>query len=333
MKSPFLNYVQDLMYTRRYAKRTISSYLRWIAQFIRFNKMQHPKTLGDTEVESFLTHLAVDLNVAANTQANALNALSFLFKDILDSPLSLNLSFVLCKRQQKLPVVLSQLEVRDLLSKLGVNHNLLVSLIYGSGLRLMESVRLRVADIDFDFNCIRVWNGKGGKHRVVTMAPELFPALRQQIVKVQSYLDIDKINPDFGGVWLPHRLRIKYQNANKSLGWQYLFPSTRLSTDPETKMFRRHHIDESVIRKSVKQAAARAKIGKNVTPHTLRHSFATHLLQSGADIRTVQDQLGHADLRTTQIYTHILQRGGNSVVSPLSRLSNPISREIEQDSN
>jgi integron integrase len=184
----------------------------------------------------------------------------------------------------------------------------------------MECVRLRVQDIDFDYKSLRIWTGKGGKHRVVTLAEELLPNLQRQIMLVEQYLKSDLYVPNFQGVWLPHRLRIKYGSANKALNWQYLFPSRELSIDPETKLLRRHHIDETSLQKAVRNAAKAAHIQKHVTPHTLRHSFATHMLQSGADIRTVQDQLGHADLRTTQIYTHILQRGGNCVLSPFSRL-------------
>ena len=228
--------------------------------------------------------------------------------------------YVKSSRQAKLPVVLTHEEVKRLFALINAKHKLVVSILYGSWLRLMEAVRLRVKDVDFDFSCLKIWNGKGGKHRVVTLAPELHPALRSQIVLVEQYLNSDLAHPDYAGVYLPNRLRIKYQGAIRTLPWQDLFPSIKLAIDPESKLFRRHHCDETTVQKSVRTAAANAKIQKHVTPHTLRHSFATHLPQSGADIRTAQDQLGHADVRTTQIYTHILQHGGNSVNSPLSRV-------------
>jgi integron integrase len=184
----------------------------------------------------------------------------------------------------------------------------------------MEAVKLRVQDIDFDYKCIRIWNGKGNKHRIVTLAQELCPALRNQIVQVDEYLQLDLKNDMFAGVWMPNALAKKYPSANKSLAWQFLFPSYKLSADPETGEIRRHHFDPSGVRKSIKKAALVAKLTKAITPHTLRHSFATHLLQSGADIRTVQSQLGHSDVKTTQIYTHVLQQGANGVVSPLSKI-------------
>ena len=276
--------------------------------------------MGDNEVEASLNHLVLKNDVAASTQSTALNALAFLYREIIKQPLSLDLRFVKSARQVKLPVVLTFAEVKRFFEYVNSNHRLAISILYGSGLRLMECVRLRVQDIDFDYKSLRVWNGKGGKHRVVTLADELIPSLRQQIVLIQQYLSADCHHSDYQGVWLPHRLRIKNSSAAKDIKWQYLFPSRQLSKDPETTFLRRHHIDETSLQKAVRHAAKKAQIEKHVTPHTLRHSFATHLLLSGADIRTVQDQLGHADLRTTQIYTHILQRGGNSVVSPLSRL-------------
>jgi integron integrase len=319
-KSPFLTHVSEVMYQRHYAKKTIESYIYWIYRFICFNQKRHPAQMGDNEVELFLNYMVLKLDSAPSTQASALNALVFLYKEIIKKPLSIKLNFMKSNRQAKLPVVLTFEEVKSLFEFVNAKHRLLISLLYGSGLRLMEAVRLRVKDVDFDYSCLKIWYGKGGRHRVVTLAPELHQALRSQIVLVEQYLNSDLVHPEHAGVYLPNRLRIKYQGAIKTLPWQYLFPSIKLSIDPDSKLLRRHHSDETTIQKSVRSAAFKAKIQKHVTPHTLRHSFATRLLQSGADIRTVQDQLGHADLRTTQIYTHILQRGGNSVVSPLSRL-------------
>jgi integron integrase len=319
-KSPFLQLISDTMFERRYAKRTIETYLVWIKGYIYFHQKKHPVQMGDIEVEAYLNHLVLKNDVAASTQSTALNALAFLYREIIKQPLSLDLRFVKSARQVKLPVVLTFAEVKRFFEHVNSNHRLAISILYGSGLRLMECVRLRVQDIDFDYKSLRVWNGKGGKHRVVTLADELIPSLRQQIVLIQQYLSADCHHSDYQGVWLPHRLRIKNSSAAKDIKWQYLFPSRQLSKDPETTFLRRHHIDETSLQKAVRHAAFKAEIQKHVTPHTLRHSFATHMLQSGADIRTVQDQLGHADLRTTQIYTHILQRGGNSVVSPFSRL-------------
>ena len=192
--------------------------------------------------------------------------------------------------------------------------------MYGSGLRVMETVQLRVQDIDFDYKCIRVWNGKGNKHRIVTLALELIPSLRNQIIQVEQYLKLDIKNKYYTGVWMPNALAKKYPSANKTLAWQYLFPSYKLSADPETGEIRRHHFHHTCIRKAVKNAVKVSGLAKQITPHTFRHSFATHLLQSGADIRTVQAQLGHSDVKTTQIYTHVLQQGANGVVSPLSNL-------------
>lgn len=320
MKSPFINAVYEFMMLKRYAKRTIKTYLVWIADYIRFHKYQHPKKMGDQDVRVYLTHLAVKRNLSASTQASALNALVFLYSKYLEQPLSDDIGFVNSGRKPKLPTVLTISEVQQLLANIPERQSLPVSMLYGSGLRLMECVRLRVKDIDFDFRCVKIWNGKGGKHRIVTLSDTLVAPLQTQTEKVKHLLERDKANPEYAGVWMPQQLAKKYQGANKSLEWQYLFPASKTSIDPESSLRRRHHIDEKQLQRVIRNTAREIGLKKSVTPHTLRHSFATHLLLKGADIRTVQDQLGHSDVRTTQIYTHILQRGGNAVVSPLELL-------------
>lgn len=319
-KSAFLTSVERYMFKRTYSKRTIDSYLYWITFYIHFHNKTHPGAMGDLEVEQFLNYLAIDRKVAPGTQTMALNALVFMYKHIIKKPISVELGFIRSRTTRKLPVVMTESEVKAFFTKISPRYYLLTALMYGSGLRLMEAIRLRVQDIDFDYRCIRVWNGKGGKHRTVTLASELLTSLRTQVKVVTSYLAIDIHNPDYAGVYLPYALRHKYQNANKELGWHYLFPSDRLSLDPEAHVWRRHHFDETALQRAIRRAAKDAYIKKSVTAHTLRHSFATHLLARGADIRTVQDQLGHADLRTTQIYTHVLQMGGNAVVSPFDHI-------------
>ncbi len=318
--SPFINSLEEFMLVRRYSKRTIHSYLLWVRSYIRFHNRKHPKDLSGIDVESFLTYLATERKVAISTQRTALNALAFLYNKFLNQPLGDVSAFTRVKRQAKLPTVLTQGEVKALLSHLDTQYKLPIGLLYGSGLRLMELVRLRVKDIDTDLKQIQVWNGKGFKHRLTTLAPELIPSIQRQIQQVEIYLDEDLDNSEYAGVYMPDALARKYPSANKSLAWQYLFPSYKLSVDPEAKLIRRHHIDESGINKAIKRAATKAKITKQVSSHTLRHSFATHLLQNGADIRTVQQQLGHSDVKTTEIYTHILKQGADGVLSPLSQL-------------
>ncbi len=322
------------MIVRRYSKRTIKTYIYWIKYFIIYHKKRHPSKLDSSHVEQFLTFLAVERKVAAATQKIVLNALAFLYNKFLEQPLNDMSSFQRARSQQKIPVVLTRAEVAKLLLNLEGTTLLIASLLYGSGLRRIEAIRLRVKDIDFDHLQIQVWNGKGFKHRLTTLAPELKVTLQHQINQVSLFLLEDRENEQYAGVWMPDALSRKYVNSALELGWQYLFPSPKLSFEPGTRNLRRHHIDESNINRFIKIASSKAGILKHVSCHTLRHSFATHMLQSGADIRAVpgtryavpgtrypvQDQLGHADLRTTQIYTHILQRGGNSVVSPFSRL-------------
>ncbi|WP_375277129.1 integron integrase [Pseudoalteromonas marina] len=319
-RSAYLNYIADYMLTRQYSLRTINAYLSWITNFIHFHNKRHPSSMGNSEVEAFLDHIVLKRNMSAKTQSAALNALAFLYKHIVKNELSLNLNFARSKRQPKLPVVMTPDEVKQLMIHLSKRYYLIVGLMYGSGLRVMEAVQLRVKDIDFDYKCIQIWNGKGNKHRIVTLATELLPLLRNQIMQVEEYLQLDLQNEQYAGVWMPNALARKYPSANKSLAWHYLFPSYKLSSDPETGEIRRHHFHPTCVRKAVKKALKQTNITKIVTPHTFRHSFATHLLQSGADIRTVQAQLGHTDVKTTQIYTHVLQQGANGVVSPLSKI-------------
>lgn len=320
MASPFLKAITENMRMRRYAKRTIESYLHWIKKFINFNENKHPTLCHDAEVESFLSYLANQKKVAPKTQALALNAIVYLYKEFLDNPLTLDLRYNRTTTQPKLPVVLTPEETALLLTHLPASVALPVHLLYGSGLRLMESVRLRIQDIDFDYLSVQVWHGKGGKHRRVTLAKELIQPLKKQMMVSKLLFDQDSRNKNYSGVYMPYALAGKYPNAPKEFNWHYLFPSNRLSIDPETGLFRRHHIHESNLQKAVRTTAQQVAIEKKVTCHTLRHSFATHLLQRGADIRTVQEQLGHSDLRTTQIYTHVLQAGANGVRSPLSDL-------------
>ncbi|MFT5759618.1 MAG: integron integrase [Alteromonadaceae bacterium] len=320
-KSLFLNSINEFMITRRFAKRTIQTYIYWIKRYIIFNNKQHPSKLGNKEVEQYLTHLANAENVAPGTQTIALNSVVFLYREFLQLPLSLTLNFNKSKRQAKLPVVLTKGETASLLSLVDAQYWLLANIMYGSGLRLMETVRLRIQDIDFDYMSVLVWQGKGGKNRRVTLAQEVVEPLQIQIEFCKKFFILDSNMLDYQGVWLPFALKKKYPTAAKEFGWHYLFPSTRLSQDPHDKgKVRRHHIDESSLQKAIKRAAKLANIEKAVSCHTLRHSFATHLLQRGADIRTVQEQLGHTDIRTTQIYTHVIQAGANGVRSPLSDL-------------
>lgn len=319
--SPFLDSISDFMAVRRYSKRTIKSYLYWIRYFIVFNEMRHPADMNGIDVERFLTHLAVQQTVSIATQKIALNALAFLYNRVLEQPLGDLGEFRRASRQAKLPVVLSRLEVARLLRHVIGTPHLIASLLYGSGLRRSEAVRLRVKDIDFDHHQLQVWNGKGFHYRLTTLAPELVPPLKLQIEQISRQLREDSRHPHFAGVWMPDALARKYRQASKTVGWQYLFPAARLAVDPESGLLRRHHIDESNINRSLRRAALQAKIEKQVTCHTLRHSFATHLLESGADIRTVQEQLGHQDVKTTEIYTHVLKRGARGVRSPLSDLN------------
>ncbi|MES9973142.1 MAG: integron integrase [Candidatus Thiodiazotropha sp.] len=315
-KSPFLQKVIDAIRVRHYSRRTEETYLHWIKRYIYFHNKRHPEEMAEREVAAFLTYLAVQKNVAASTQNIALNALVFMYRHVLDHPLKDIHGLVRAKKPQKLPVVLTQIEVAKVLSKLNGVHWLIACLQYGSGLRLIESVRLRVMDIDFDRRAIFVRNGKGGKDRVVTLADEVVKPIQRHLETVLTLHERD-LQEGFGRVYLPHALARKYPTADREWKWQYIFPSSTRSLDPRSGIERRHHIDESCVRKAVTSAVRQSGINKKASCHTLRHSFATHLLERGMDIRTVQEQLGHTDVRTTQIYTHVLQRSGSAVISPL----------------
>jgi len=322
MSSKFITSISEYMVMKGYSKRTIRAYLYWVRYFIRYHDLKHPTTLDTHAVVAFLSFLANKMNVAPNTQAQALNAIAFLYNQFLKQPLGELPAFNKSTRQKKIPVVLDVQEVAALLQTLTYPHHLLAQLMYGSGLRVMEAVRLRINHIDFDHCCLHLHSTKGNKPRVVTLASGLQGALQQQIDVARSYYHTDMKNKDYQGVYLPFALSRKYPNAATSFAWHYLFPSARLSTDPHSQnnAIRRHHIDESSLQKAIKNGVKKAGIKKLATCHTLRHSFATHLLESGADIRTVQEQLGHSDVRTTEIYTHVIKRGGQGVLSPLQKL-------------
>ncbi len=314
--SPFLQRVRNAIRVRHYSIRTEQAYVDWIRRFILFHGKRHPNELGEADVGRFLTWLAVERDVAPSTQNQALNALVFLYRHVIDRPLGEITNAARAKKPQKLPVVLTQDETKRLFRHLDGNHWLPVCLLYGSGLRLMECLRLRVKDLDFDHRALVVRCGKGGKDRVVTLPDVLVVPLQRHLESVRNLHEKD-LRDGFGAVYLPCALARKYPNAARSWAWQYVFPAAKRSTDPRAGVVRRHHIDDSCLQKAVKHAVLRAGIHKPASCHTLRHSFATHLLERGMDIRTVQEQLGHKDLRTTQIYTHVLQRGGNAVISPL----------------
>lgn len=317
--SPFLEEVRQIMRTQHYAIRTEQSYIEWIKRFILFHGKRHPNEMGEAEVAVFLTHLSVDRNVAPATQGQALNALVFLYRKVLNTPLKEMPGIVRAKKKAKIPVVLSQGEISTVLSRLEGVHWLVGCILYGSGLRLMECIRLRVKDIDVDRLSITVRRGKGDKDRVVTLARELVVPLQRHLGAVKMIHERD-LAEGFGSVYMPYALNRKYPQAANSWGWQYVFPATKRSIDPRSNVVRRHHMDETTVQRAVKIAVRKADIHRPASCHTLRHSFATHLLERGADIRTVQEQLGHSDVKTTEIYTHVIGRGGSAVISPLENI-------------
>lgn len=312
-----LDRVRDRLRLKHYSLRTEDAYLGWIKRYILFHGKRHPAQLGKAEVEDFLTSLAVTRNVSASTQNQALSALLFLYREILEVELPWLDDVTRAKKPARLPTVLTGEEVSALLEQVqDAELHLVVSLLYGSGLRLLEGLRLRVKDVDLRRREIIVRDGKGGKDRVTMVPAPLVAPLRAQIAHARAVHEADLARGK-GEVWLPDALAVKYPRAARLFAWQYVFPATGFSTDPRSGEVRRHHVDDKRVQRAVKVAAARAGIAKLVSPHALRHSFATHLLERGYDIRTVQELLGHADVSTTMIYTHVLNRGGRGVLSPL----------------
>lgn len=316
--APLFAAVRERLRLRHYSIRTERAYLGWVRRFTAANGERHPRDLGGREVERFLTDLAARDDVASGTQNQALAALLFLYREVLGAKLPWMDDVVRAKRPRRVPVVLARKEVDELLAALDGPTRLMAALMYGTGMRVMECVRLRVKDIDFNRNEIIVREGKGDKDRRVPLPAAVREDLRRALDRALA-LHRHDIAEGFGEARLPHALARKYPTAGRDAAWQYLFPSAQRSVDPRTGRTHRHHVDESMIQRAIKRARAVAGIRKPATCHTLRHSFATHLLEAGQDIRTVQELLGHKDLGTTQIYTHVLGRGAGAVLSPLDR--------------
>ena len=317
-----LDLVRDAIRRKHYSYRTEEAYVFWIKRYVFFTGKRHPRELGKDHVTAFLNHLARGRGVAAATQNQALSALLFLYKEVLAQPLDWLDELDRVKRPARVPTVLTVLEVRRLLAQLEGTKWLIASLIYGAGLRLRECLKLRVKDIDFDYSQVIVRDGKGGKDRV-TMLPEgLAEPLKQHLVRVKALHEKD-LAEGYGDVELLDALLRKYPKAAYELGWKFVFPSYKRAVDPRTGVIRRHHVYDDVPGRAVKQAARAAGIVKHVSCHTLRHSFATHLLENGYDIRTVQELLGHSSVETTMIYTHVMNKGGRGVKSPLDAVRAP----------
>jgi integron integrase len=317
-----LDQVRDVMRLHHYSIHTERSYTDWIKRYIHFHRMRSREDLanGESKIETFLTDLAVNGKVAPSTQNQAMNALVFLYRQVLKAPLEEKIDAVRADRKVNVPVVLTREEVAKVVSLLDGEAQTIVKLLYGSGLRIMEAVRLRVKDMDFQMKQVTVRSGKGDKDRFTTLPVSLIPPLENQMRKARVLHEQD-LAQGHGAVYLPYALARKYPSAAKEWAWQYLFPARDLSTDPLTGVVRRHHVDPSVVNKAIKVAVRRAGLTKVISAHSFRHSFATHLLQRGTDIRTIQELLGHTDVATTMIYTHVLQQGGQGVPSPLDDLT------------
>lgn len=314
-----LDQVRALLRARHYSIRTERSYVSWVARYVQFHHLRHPETMGEPEITAFLTHLAVVGDVAASTQNQARAALLFLYRDLLRRDVGSLSDVVFARLPQRVPVVMNRHEVRAVLAELNGIYALIGSLLYGSGLRLLECLRLRVKDLDYSMQELTVRDGKGMKDRRTMLPLSLHAPLQEHLLLVRQ-LHREDLAAGYGSVYLPFALAEKYPRAPIEWPWQYVFPADDLSTDPRGGAVRRHHIGERAVQNAVHDAVRRAGIAKHATCHTFRHSFATHLLESGYDIRTVQELLGHQDVTTTMIYTHVLNRGGRAVRSPLDEL-------------
>ena len=311
-----LDQVSDAIRLKHYSYRTEQTYKEWIKRYILFHSKRHPKDMGADEIQNFLSHLAAERNVAASTQNQALSAILFLYRHVLKIEIEFPTDIVRAEKSKTLPTVLTHQEAITVINKMRGIPQLMAKILYGSGLRLMECLRLRVKDIDFGNRQIIVRDGKGEDDRITLLPESLIPDLELHLQTVRLIHQRD-LKQGFGEVYLPYALARKYPAAAKEFAWQYAFPALSPSVDPQSKKTLRHHADASVLQKAIRAAARLAKLDKPVTPHTFRHSFATQLLQSGYDIRTVQELLGHKDVKTTMIYTHVLQKGAFAVKSPL----------------
>lgn len=314
-----LDVMRDAMRSRHYSPRTVDAYCHWVRRFVRFNRMRHPGDMGVEEINAFLTHLAVEAHVSASTQTQALSALLFLYRHVFGLDLGDLGDVVRARRPVRLPVVLTRHEVARVLAEIDRDYHLIAALIYGTGMRLNECLGVRVLDIDFERSEICVRNGKGAKDRVTVLPGDSKAALRMHLMGVEALHREDRA-AGWGRVGLPDALCRKYPNAAGEWRWQYVFPQQRRWRDPATGCEGRHHVHESLVQRAVRDAVRRSGIPKHATTHTLRHSFATHLLEDGYDIRTIQELLGHKDVSTTMVYTHVLNKGGLGVRSPLDGL-------------
>jgi integron integrase len=318
--TPLLDQVRNSLRARHYSFRTEETYVHWIRRFLRFHGKRDPHDMGAPEVSEFLSHLATEAEVSAATQNLALAAVLFLYRDVFQVDLPWIKDVTRAKRPERLPTVLTVAETEALLGHLDDNTaSLVVRLLYGTGMRLMEALRLRVQDVEFERHQVMVRQGKGGKDRVTVLPAQLVGPLKAHVATRRTVFERD-LAKGKASVWLPDALARKYPHAEVQWGWQFVFADDHYSRDPRSGVMRRHHLSDERIQRVVRNAARRAKLVKHVSPHVLRHSFATHLLESGYDIRTVQELLGHSDVSTTMIYTHVLNRGGRGVVSPLDRL-------------